>query len=154
MDSELLSIKHLARPYMKHDYQLFRGVSIRFHDADLAHANMKMLSNMTSIKNSKFLVFRPITASLANLRSKVWPVRQYSVPAVKVHWTADEDATVADPYESAAHKIRQEGVADTYSPHLMTQVNRLRDQGIVGRGVKVAVIDTGVSHSIWGLQCG
>lgn len=76
-------------------------------------------------------------------------MRQYSVPAVEVHWTADEDATVADPYESAAHKIRQEGVADTYSPHLMTQVNRLRDQGIVGRGVKVAVIDTGVSHSLY-----
>lgn len=67
MDAELLSIKHLARPYMKHDYQLFRGVSIKFHDADVAQANIKMLSNMTSIKNSKFLVFCPITASFANL---------------------------------------------------------------------------------------
>ena len=37
---------------------------------------------------------------------------------------------------------------DTFTPHLMTQVNKFRDAGITGKGIKVAVIDTGVSCSL------
>lgn len=40
----------------------------------------------------------------------------------------------------------RQATADTFSPHVMTQVDRLRSQGVVGEGIKVAVVDTGVSR--------
>lgn len=46
----------------------------------------------------------------------------------------------------------RQAAMDTFSPHAMTQVDRLRNQGVVGKGIKVAVVDTGVrksSSSLW-----
>lgn len=37
---------------------------------------------------------------------------------------------------------------DTFTPHVMTQVDMLRADGITGKGVKIAVIDTGVSLAL------
>lgn len=71
---------------------------------------------------------------------KVWPVKRYSLPEYTVEWTGSEDASG----EVAAALARQ-SEADEFSTHMMTQVNKLRDQGIVGKGVKVAVVDSGVS---------
>lgn len=73
----------------------------------------------------------------------MWPLRLYNVPTYTVDWVAGEDA-LADNGNGAAAAARQ-AAADTFSPHVMTQVNQLRDEGVVGDGIKVAVIDTGVS---------
>lgn len=80
----------------------------------------------------------------ADDRCKVWPIKKYSLPAHTVHWTAGEDAKLEDQGEAAA-RARQ-ATADLFSPHVMTQVNKLRDEGVDGTGIKVAVIDSGVSN--------
>ncbi|KAH6838638.1 peptidase S8/S53 domain-containing protein [Chaetomium sp. MPI-CAGE-AT-0009] len=67
----------------------------------------------------------------------VYPVRRYPVPHHVVHSTGDA-------VEAALAK-RQEG-KDTFSTHLMTQVNRFKDKGVTGKGVKIAVIDTGIDY--------
>lgn len=73
----------------------------------------------------------------------VWPLKLYNVPTYTIDWVAGEDA-LADNSRGEAAAARQ-APADTFSPHVMTQVNQLRDEGVVGKGIKVAVVDTGVS---------
>lgn len=36
---------------------------------------------------------------------------------------------------------------DANSPHVMTQVDKLRAQGLTGKGIKVAVVDTGIDYT-------
>lgn len=81
----------------------------------------------------------------------VWPVKLYGVPKYTVDWVAGEDALTTDNNnndnngqgETVAAR-QAAAAADMFSPHVMTQVNQLRDDGTVGEGIKVAVIDTGV----------
>lgn len=68
----------------------------------------------------------------------VYPVRRYPVPHHVVH----SKGTVLD--EGLVK--RQVAGNDSFSTHLMTQVNKFRNAGITGKGVKIAVIDTGVSR--------
>ncbi|POS74434.1 serine endopeptidase [Diaporthe helianthi] len=121
IDAELSSVQDVASTRMKLDYKLFKGASIRFHDADTAKDQAELLSSKPAVK-------------------KMWPVRLYNVPKHEVHWVAGEDAL-----EGSAAETRQ-APEDTFSPHVMTQVNQLRDQGIVGEGIKVAVVDTGIDY--------
>lgn len=68
---------------------------------------------------------------------RVSPVRRYPVPHHIVHSTGGA--------VSGTMAKRQEPGKDRFSTHLMTQVNKFRDAGITGKGIKIAVIDTGVS---------
>ncbi|KKY36215.1 putative minor extracellular protease vpr [Diaporthe ampelina] len=121
IDAELSSVQDVASTRMKLDYKLFKGASIRFHDADTADDQADLLGTRPAVK-------------------KMWPVRLYSVPKHTVHWVAGDDA-----HEEDAAETRQ-APEDTFSPHVMTQVNQLRDQGVVGEGIKVAVVDTGIDY--------
>ncbi len=67
---------------------------------------------------------------------QIFPVRRYPVPHHVVHSTGDAvQGTIAR---------RKKDDKDTFETHLMTQVNKFRDAGIKGKGIKIAVIDTGV----------
>jgi subtilisin family serine protease len=70
----------------------------------------------------------------------VWPVEVYGIPEPIVEWVGTEGLKP----ESTVSK-RANDTADTYSTHVMTQVDKMRAKGITGKGVHVAVIDTGVS---------
>lgn len=120
IDAELSSVQDVASTRMKLDYKLFKGASIRFHDEDTANDQADLLGTKPAVK-------------------KMWPVRLYNVPKHTVHWVAGDDAHDEDAAET------RQAPEDTFSPHVMTQVNQLRDQGVVGEGIKVAVVDTGVS---------
>jgi subtilisin family serine protease len=100
-------------------FKLFKGASIQVKDTKNADRMMAKVATMPKIK-------------------AVYPVRRYPVPHHVVHSTGDAvEAVLAK---------RQEG-SDTFSTHLMTQVNRFKDKAVTGKGVKVAVIDTGVSQA-------
>lgn len=63
--------------------------------------------------------------------NKSWPTR-------KVHLTAP----VAEP-----QVFGREAAKSSYSIHSMTGVDKLHDQGIYGKGVKVGVVDSGVQYT-------
>lgn len=63
----------------------------------------------------------------------VWPVYIYNRPRL--------DAVEVQP---SGRSVR----SDTFSPHVMMQVDQLRAQGIDGQGVKIAAIDSGVSCAV------
>lgn len=69
-------------------------------------------------------------------------MRMYNLPKYTVHSTAGEFATSNVPSDGLTQR---QATTDAYSPHVMTQVDRLRNQGVVGKGIKVAIVDTGVS---------
>ncbi|KAJ4391678.1 hypothetical protein N0V93_005297 [Gnomoniopsis smithogilvyi] len=125
IDEEMIAVQRVATPHMKLNYTLFKGASIRFDDIDTAPQQMQLLSSSAAVK-------------------RMWPMRMYNVPTHTVHWTAGEFAASGETTEGVMQK--RQATTDTFSPHVMTQVDRLRDQGVVGKGIKVAVVDTGVDY--------
>lgn len=102
---------------------LFKGASIQFHDAESAEDEAAALSGLAGVK-------------------RVWPNRLYDLPKDKVIWTGkSKDASVANS------NVKRQFSSDTFSPHLMTQVDKLRAKGVIGKGIKIGVIDTGVDHT-------
>lgn len=75
-------------------------------------------------------------ASTATVKN-VWPVREHSRPNVTVHSSGKPGPEDLE--------MRQDNGSDTFGPHVMTQVDKLRAEGYTGKGVKIALIDTGVS---------
>jgi subtilisin family serine protease len=99
-------------------FKLFKGASIQFKDTKNADKMIAKVATMPKIK-------------------AVYPVRRYPVPHHVVHSTGDA-------VESVLSK-RQQG-SDTFSTHLMTQVNRFKDKAITGKGIKIGIIDTGTDY--------
>lgn len=105
------------------NYQLFKGASIELNREDAAKTTLKDIKDMPGVK--------------------VWPVTVIPRPNDEVIWTG-----TPDPPEQADLRRRQEGLPeDDFSTHIQTQIDLLREEGITGEGIKVAVIDTGVSCS-------
>ena len=100
------------------DHALFKGASIQFKDVGRAEEHMRLLSAL------------PI--------KHVWPNKLYYLADEDVIWTGR-----AGGPEYIQNVKRQSG-NDTFAPHLMTQVDKLRDKGLTGKGIKIAVVDTGV----------
>jgi subtilisin family serine protease len=115
-----MAVKHR----MKLDYSLFKGTSFQLKNVSDVDAAAKSIANMAMVK-------------------QMWPVRVFSVPKVQVHWKGT-DGNMA---ESALQKRQSANSSDTFSPHVMTQVDKLRAEGVTGKGIRVAVIDTGVDYN-------
>ncbi|KAL2161782.1 hypothetical protein VTH06DRAFT_7566 [Thermothelomyces fergusii] len=100
-------------------FKLFKGASIQFKDTETADQLAAQVAEMPKVK-------------------AVYPVRRYPVPNHVVHSTGNATAEVLAKRQAAGK--------DTFSTHLMTQVNKFRDAGITGKGIKIAVIDTGIDY--------
>lgn len=72
---------------------------------------------------------------------KVWPVTVIPRPNDEVVWTG----TPKDPEHADMRKRQEAEGKDVFSTHVQTQIDLLREEGITGKGIKIAVIDTGVS---------
>jgi len=92
-----------------------------------------------------------ITTRIAKLIAvrKLWPVR-----SLQIH----DPPTSSGPENPTHHpefqkrqfgngtSLTNQTGSNGFSPHVMTQVDRLQAKGITGKGVKVAVIDTGIDY--------
>lgn len=117
-------------------YKLFNGASVQLDDLEHADELAYRMAASPGVKN-------------------VWPMRTYSAPGDRVDWVGTPDET--EQQARKALHARQAGgggggfanmSGDAFSPHVMMQVDKLRARGITGKGVKVAVIDTGVSRCL------
>lgn len=106
-------------------YNLFKGASFRLEDLSAEEELAKQIASMPEIK-------------------QMWPVREYPIPNDEVVWTGN-NATAAPPASNTINK-RQSSTNDTFSPHVMTQVDQLRAEGIRGAGIRIAVVDTGIDY--------
>ncbi|KAJ8128674.1 hypothetical protein O1611_g4961 [Lasiodiplodia mahajangana] len=116
------NIDSKATMRMSFDSSLFKGASIQFHDTGSAEEEAAALTNLASVK-------------------RVWPNRIYELPKDNVIWTGkSKDAVTAD------NLVKRQD-SDTFTPHLMTQVDKLRAKGVIGKGIKIGVIDTGIDYT-------
>ncbi|KAF7551263.1 hypothetical protein G7Z17_g5119 [Cylindrodendrum hubeiense] len=113
-----------ATTRLEFDYKLFKGVSIQFNDLEKADDLAANIAALPAVKN-------------------MWQVKVYSIPDPQIEWVGTPGV---DHAISRKKRAINETEADTFSPHVMTQVNKLRAKGITGKGVKVAVIDTGIDY--------
>ncbi|KAI0020909.1 peptidase S8/S53 domain-containing protein [Xylariomycetidae sp. FL0641] len=79
---------------------------------------------------------------------QVWPVRTVPIdrpasPAKNASAAASSGSSEAD-----ARKFKRgENNTDTFSTHLMTQVDKLRAEGVTGKGFRISIIDSGVDYN-------
>ncbi|KAI6087479.1 subtilisin-like protein [Hypoxylon rubiginosum] len=111
-----------AETRMNLDYKLFKGASIQFKDLKTAEQEATKLNSLASVK-------------------QVWPNRVYSLPKDEVVWTGQ-----AGGVDYIRNVKRQLG-NDTFTPHVMTQVEKLRSEGVTGKGIKIGIIDSGVDYT-------
>lgn len=104
-------------------YTLFRGISFQLRNVTREKRTAKSIAKMKGVK-------------------QIWPVHAISLPKHEVIWTGTGPA----PSGTSMHK-RQSFQNDTFSPHTMTQVDKLRAEGITGKGVRIGIVDTGVRPS-------
>ncbi|KAG6008140.1 hypothetical protein E4U21_004897 [Claviceps maximensis] len=117
------SISNHGHTRVKLQSDIFNGISVQMHDIKTAQDTVAKFAALPEVK-------------------AVHPVVLYQMPNPKIEWTANG----ANGLEQASLMSRAEQERDTFSPHVMTQVDKLRALGITGLGVKVAVIDTGIDY--------
>ncbi|KAK2935390.1 Peptidase S8, subtilisin-related [Fusarium oxysporum f. sp. vasinfectum] len=110
---------------MQYNYKLFKGASIQFTDIDNAEDLASEMALLPGIKQK-------------------WPVQTFSIPKPEIHWTG----TPGMEYKSIQKRGFEERDAanDTFSPHVMTQIDKLRAEGVTGKGLKVALVDSGIDY--------
>ncbi|XXG96779.1 hypothetical protein Hte_003070 [Hypoxylon texense] len=111
-----------AETRMNLDYKLFKGASIQFHDLKTAEQEASKLNSLASVK-------------------QVWPNRVYSLPKDEVVWTGQSGGV------DYMKNVKRQLGNDTFTPHVMTQVEKLRAEGVTGKGVKIGIIDSGVDYT-------
>jgi hypothetical protein len=105
------------------NFKLFNGVSIQLKDAKNAEEQASKLGSLPAVKN-------------------IWPVRVYDRPQTENHWVRKSGGGLKT---GGILKRQGNGTTQAYSPHVMTQVDKVHAMGFTGKGIKVAVIDGGVS---------
>ncbi|UNI15141.1 hypothetical protein JDV02_001705 [Purpureocillium takamizusanense] len=103
------------------NYKLFKGVSVQLHDAHKAKEQAANIASPASVKN-------------------VWPVEIHSLPKL-----SDQRFAGAATAKRDDTLFARDGspTKDDLTTHVMTQVDKLHVKGITGKGVKIAIVDSG-----------
>ncbi|PHH90041.1 hypothetical protein CDD83_4667 [Cordyceps sp. RAO-2017] len=109
---------------MELKFELFNGASVQFND----------LRNVDRIASE--IAALPVV-------KKMWPMQNYSQPDEGVKWVS---APIGDT-KSSNLRARSVYEHEPFPAHAMTQVDRLHANGVTGRGIKIAVIDSGVDYT-------
>lgn len=109
----------------KFNSDIFHGVSMQLESISTAEQTIAELEELEGIRG-------------------VWPV-QASTPVVEVGQENQKlGAASGDTQRHGASKR----AADDVWPHLMTHVDKLHKKGFSGKGIKIAVVDTGVGFPV------
>lgn len=95
---------------------------------------------------------------------KVYRTTLYSIPAYEPTTVSDQFVKAATGKDGAAAagpasrkkrrdepKNAEQGYTDTFSPHVMTGVDKVHAKGFLGKGQTVGIIDTGIDYTHPGL---
>lgn len=72
----------------------------------------------------------------------IWPVRLYKKPVI-----AHSSSALLTGTEEHSSLDRRDAYVDTFTPHVMGGVDKLHAEGWTGKGVNIAIVDTGVDYN-------
>jgi subtilisin family serine protease len=116
------------------DYELFRGISIQLHDVEDAEARAQQFASLPAVK-------------------RISPVRIIDRPDTIWHGVGHDQVSSRPPVSkrdgarSTFAKRQDNGTAERYAPHVMTQIDQLHAEGITGAGMRIAIIDSGLDYN-------
>ncbi|KAG5930872.1 hypothetical protein E4U53_002086 [Claviceps sorghi] len=117
---------------MQYDSKIFSGLSFKFDDAHISKEKAQEVLNLPSVK-------------------RMWSVSMMDTASRKhrIFGNQESKLVVRDDNDLAARAL------DTYSPHVMTQIDKLRAKNITGKGISIALVDTGIdfTHPALGNGC-
>ncbi|OKL57920.1 hypothetical protein UA08_06644 [Talaromyces atroroseus] len=112
-----------ATPVVTLDYSLFKGASFDLGDVGNEKAHVQKILSLPSVKS-------------------IQPVRAYSLSETS-GYTVNQGSVL--PPAPGPNSLTS--TPDTFSPHVMTGVDKLHDEGHFGTGIKVAIVDTGIDYT-------
>ncbi|PTB65481.1 subtilisin-like protein [Trichoderma citrinoviride] len=114
---------------MNLSYSLFKGASIQLDaiDLDPNHASTKIAS-LTSVKN-------------------VWPVRYFQNLASGKRTSGNNHIGNFDNSSKHFARTTADNGTDGYAPHVLTQVDKLHEEGFTGKGIRIGIVDSGVDYN-------
>lgn len=110
-------------------FSMFKGVSFQIEEVSGEDADASAMR----------------IASMPKVR-KLWPVHVHERPDDEILWVADPGNVDHTPPIIGSGNSRRASDNDTFSPHVMTQVDKLRAEGVTGKGIRIGVVDTGVDY--------
>lgn len=113
-----------AEPRLDLSFRFFKGVSFQVEMSS---------SNWSATDNSAFMRQIQDSPSIRN----IWPSRI-------THRSSIVEGAV--PAQNARVK-RQTQEGHTFSPHVMTQVDKLHAEGVTGKGYRISIIDSGIDYT-------
>ncbi|KAI6344746.1 hypothetical protein MCOR25_011070 [Pyricularia grisea] len=132
IDSLLADLKGNAIDTVKRKdlkYKLFNGASfdIKGNSKEEVERAVERISGHSKVK-------------------KIWPVRKVTLPDDKFTSIGFGSKGSFDVLQDGAVLKRQSKANNTYNLHMQTQVDRLHAEGFTGKGIKIALIDSGVDY--------
>jgi subtilisin family serine protease len=120
----------LVEPRMNLSFRFFKGSSFQVRGSTS--------SNSSDSNSSQFLLRMQAAPRVRN----IWPIHI-------TRRVVGEGPQIADAVTSTpkTHVKRQSQAERTFSPHVMTQIDKLHAEGITGKGFRVAIVDSGVDYT-------
>ena len=123
LEAEGLSLQHR----MDLSFRFFKGVSF-----SIGRSN-----STSSGKNADVISKIQKNAAVGG----VWPVRSSKLQMPENQLPSNSTNSLSRRSKRAAQEEKP------FSPHVMTQIDRLHAEGVTGKGVQVAIIDSGVDYT-------
>ncbi|KZL73099.1 subtilisin-like serine protease PR1C [Colletotrichum tofieldiae] len=124
---ELRSDGLAVKPRLDLKYRLFNGASFSVDDDGEPDDTASKIAAKLSVKG-------------------VWPVRKIKMPKPEAISVGHNGTATGNTLLRSIKDRRDAAAKDTYSTHVMTQVDKLREAGFTGKGIKIAIVDTGVDY--------
>ncbi|OAA53223.1 Peptidase S8, subtilisin-related protein [Cordyceps fumosorosea ARSEF 2679] len=122
------TVKQDATVRLNLNYDLFQGVSIQLNDVKTAEEKAKKLADLPEVKN-------------------IWPVTVVPRPDPIIEWVATEGLQVLGDKSASVGGLGARDTADPISTaQRMGQIEKMRAKGYKGRGIKIAVVDSGIDY--------
>ncbi|KAK5655870.1 hypothetical protein OQA88_5409 [Cercophora sp. LCS_1] len=130
--TELARAQIRAAPRLNLTYTLYKGSSFVLDDISDSNTALSKISAFSGVKS-------------------LWPVNTWQAfPNTTAPSFPDPPFIPSNGSTNGTlfsrHLHKRQSADDTYSPHVMTQVDKLRARGITGKGIRIAVIDSGIDY--------
>ncbi|XXG99686.1 hypothetical protein Hte_006027 [Hypoxylon texense] len=116
------------------------GIEVEQHRMDMKYQLFKGASFHLKGDVTEHEAAASVIAAKPRVKS-IWPVRKIAFPK--------PDVTQVGSNVTELHRRfkRQEGNGSLFTPHVMTQVDKLLAEGYTGKGLRIGLVDTGVDYT-------